>query len=129
MINTYSEVLKRFPEIEPHVSEGDEELPYLYFSYIAWWVETLSRPEVTVNVIERIASFGEWCCEQPEGKDASDDLGTILMVGLYETLANSESGRMVLANIWPVDYVRSGEEYFKQWMGEKEYQLLLTEYK
>ena len=128
MKDVYNEVLKRFPEIKPNIDEGDEESPYLYFSYIAWWVESLSRSEVTSKVIDRIGSFGEWCCKQPEGKDASDDLGTILMTGLYESLANSASGRKVLANIFPLDYLRSGEEYFKQWMGEMEYEQLLAEY-
>lgn len=128
MMNMYHEVLKRFPEIEAHLSEGDEKLPYLYFIYIAWWVESLSRSEVTSDVVMRISSFGDWCYSQPKGKDASDDLGTILMVGLYETLGASDSGRLVLSKIWSKEYVRDGEEYLTQWLGKSDYDKLCGEY-
>ncbi len=90
------------------------ELPYVYFSYIAWWVESLPRSEVSEDVIKRISHFGDWCCSQPEGKDASDDLATILMVSLFESLGSSESGRKVLARIWTEKYVLSSEEYLRQ---------------
>ena len=129
MIDPYHEVLRRFPEIKRHLSEGDEQLPYLYFSYVAWWIETLSPSEVSDDLIQRITSFGDWCCSQPEGKDASDDLGTILMVGLYENLGGSESGRKILSRIWQEEYVIKSEKYLKQWLGGDDYQKLLTEYK
>jgi hypothetical protein len=129
MIDPYHEVLRRFPEIVPHLCEGDEELPYLYFSSIAWWIESLPRSEVSDDIIRRISSFGDWCFSQPEGKDASDDLGTILMVGLYESLGGSDSGRKVLSSIWPEDYVLTSREYLTQWLGSCDYERLLTEYR
>jgi|GEM_PF-3157847 len=128
MIEVFTEVLRRFPEIEPHLCDGDEELPYLYFSYIAWWIESLPRSEVTTEIISRISSFGDWCGEQPEDNDASDHLPTILMVSLYEGLGASDSGRRVLSQIWPEDYVRDSADYLKQWIGKEDYEKLLSEY-
>jgi hypothetical protein len=84
MIDPYQEVVRRFPEIVPLLCDGDEELPYVYFSHIARWIGSLARSEVSGDTSSRISSFGDWCCSQPGGKDAADDLGTILMVGLYE---------------------------------------------
>jgi hypothetical protein len=129
MIDPFQEVLRRFPEIEQHLSDGDEDSPYLYFSYIAWWIESLSILEVSDDIVQRVSSFGEWCCAQPEGKDASDDLATILMVGLYESLGSSAGGRKILSRIWEEEYVLNSEEYLKQWLGDEDYQKLLTEYK
>ena len=128
MTAVYDEVFRRFPEIEPHVIEGDEELPYVCFNYIAWWIESLPRAEITDGLIARIVSFGDWCHAQPEGKDASDDLPTILMVGLHENLGASDSGRKVLSGIWPEDYVRDSEDYLRQWLGAEDYEKLLAEY-
>jgi hypothetical protein len=129
MSDLYHEVLRRFPEIERHLCEGDEELPYVYFSYIAWWIESLPVPEVSDAIIQRISSFGDWCFSQPEGKDASDDLATILMVGLHESLGSSDSGRRLLSRIWQQEYVLSSEEYLRQWLGNEDYRKLLAEYK
>lgn len=128
MADPFNEVLRRFPEIEPHLCDGDEESPYLYFNYIAWWIESLPRSEVSEDIITRISQFGDWCCSQPEGNDASDDLATIMMVGLHESLGSSESGRRVLSRIWPLDYVLSSQEYLRQWIGVKDYEKLLAEY-
>lgn len=128
MQDPYHEVLSRFPEIEQYLSQGDEDLPYVYFSYIAWWIESLPRSEITGDIITRVSSFGDWCCTQPEGEDASNDLPTILMVGLYESLGGSDSGRKVLSKIWPEDYVRNSEKYLSQWLGDSDYAKLLTEY-
>ena len=128
MINPYPEVVSRFPEIVPQICDGDEELPYLYFSYIASWIESLPLSEVSDEIIERISSFGDWCGSQPEGESASDDLGTILMIGLHVSLGSSESGRKVLARIWPLDYVLASREYLTQWLGSDDYTRLLTEY-
>jgi hypothetical protein len=129
MIDPYHEVVRRFPEIVPQLCDGDEELPYLYFSQIAWWIGSLNPSEVSDDIIERISSFADWCSSQPEGEDASDDLGTILMVGLFESLGSSESGRKVLSRIWPVDYVLASREYLTQWLGSDDYERLLKEYK
>ena len=129
MLDTYREVLRRFPEIEPYLIEGDEEMPYVCFNYIAWWIESLPRAEITSDLIARISSFGDWCHAQPEGKDASDDLPTILTVGLHESLGASDSGRMALSKIWPEDYVRESEGYLRQWLGTGDYEKLLAEYR
>jgi len=129
MIDPYPEVIKRFPEIASHLCDGDEELPYLYFSYIAWWIESLPRSEISDNLIRRISAFGDWCCSQPKGVDASNDLGTILMVGLHENLGGSDNGRTILAKVWPESYVVTGREYLTQWLGSVDYERLLMNYK
>lgn len=129
MTSPYKEVLRRFPEIRRHLCDGDEELPYCYFNYIAWWVGSLPISEISDDLIRRISDFGDWCVSQPEGEGASDDLATILMVGLYESLGSSESGRRVLSRIWPREYVLDGQEYLRQWLGVQDYDKLLSEYK
>ena len=84
--------------------------------------------EISDDLIRRISDFGDWCVSQPEGEGASDHLATILMVGLYESLGSSESGRRVLSRIWPREYVLDGQEYLRQWLGVQDYDKLLSEY-
>ncbi len=123
----FQETLARFPEVDLLIDSEDDS-PYIYFSYISGWIENLASEEVTQSICDRIASFGEWCCQLPQGKDASDNPATLLMLGLYESLAFSENGRKVMANIWDENYVISSESYLRQWIGDVEYEALLNEY-
>jgi len=128
MKKLYSEILGRFPEVDLLV-DSEEDSPYAYLSYVSGWIEDLAASEVSDALCDRVATFGEWCCAQPEGNDAEDDIGTILMVGLYESLGSSDNGRKVLAHIWDKSYVLASESYLRQCVGDAEYEDLLARYK
>ena len=125
----FKEVSNRFPEIKDDLFEGDEELPYVVIGYVADWVRSLALHDITRDLIKRLQGFSNWCHSQPEGQTAADDLNTILVVGLYESLATTESGRRALSYLMTKKELESSSDYMKQWLGIEDYTKLLAEYK
>lgn len=124
----YTEITERFPEIRSRLSEGDEESPYSLVIYLAEWLKDLGD-NVTPAIAERVVAFTHWCKDQPEGKDASDDLHTILVVGFYEHLFDSASTRRLLPRLIPREDMIGNAEYLRCWVGADDYERALAEYK
>lgn len=127
MNTLYTEILQRFPEIQNRLSEGDEELPYLLMNYLADWLKELGE-ELTPAIVERIVEFARWCENQPPGKDAGDDIYTILAVGFYEHLFDSPSTRRLLPHLISCDELKNNADYLRHWVGEENYNRALQEY-
>lgn len=127
MKKLYLETLARFPEVEL-LADSEDDSAYAHFAYIIGWIENLPSSAITESLIDRVASFAEWCCEQPEVDDETHHPSTILMLGLFESLPSSENGRKIMAKIWDKDYLLENESYLRQWVGEAEYEALIAEY-
>lgn len=123
----YTEMLQRFPEIQSRLSEGDEELPYMLMNYLADWLRDLGDG-VTSAIVERVVSFSRWCESQPSGKDAGDDVLTILVVGFYEHLFDCPSTRRLLPRLISREDMTRNANYLRQWVGAENYERALQAY-
>jgi hypothetical protein len=120
----YDEVLRRFPEARTkfNFSEGDVELPYNVMHDLVDWLQRLPPGAFTPELIDRLVSFTRWCEQQPRGKDAGDDLLTILTVGFYENLFDSDTTRALLPRFISRDQFMASADYFRQWVGAEDYE-------
>jgi hypothetical protein len=123
------EIVRRFPEMRPHLSEGDEDLPYLVMNELADWLKSLLRKAFTPILTQRLKSFADWCEDQPRGDSAADDLLTIFVVGFFEHLFDSEKTRSLVPNFMPRERYIENAEYLIQWVGKENYDRVLEYYK
>src|SRR5437762_12316855 len=86
-----TEMSQRFPELVPQIAEH-HDLPYIIMSDLARWLETVPEGAVPA-ALQRVRSFVTWCEQQARGEDARDDLLTILVVGFFEKLFESDAIR------------------------------------
>jgi hypothetical protein len=129
MNNLCNELISRFPEILSRVREGDEELPYVVMGFLAKWLKKMPADQVTPALLGRVAKFARWCEQQPSSTDAEDDTYTILVVGFYEELFDSDSGRALLPHLIPHEDVVRNADYLRAWVGPDNYEKALTFYK
>ena len=120
MEQLYVELADRFPEIRDRI-EDDAELPYLLMDHLAEWLGERSRQEFTQELIDRVVAFARWCEEQPRGDNASSDLATIIVVGLYEKLFQYDNTRFLLPRLISKQQMREGADYMKAHVGEENY--------
>ncbi len=117
-------IFHHFPEIR-ETSEGEEDLDYVLTANIIFWLETV---EITNEIIKRVSSFNSWCLSQPRSK-GSDDIYTVLVVGFYEGLIESEKTRELATKIIPKENMVKNKEYFINWLGEEMYNNTIEQYK
>ena len=118
----YDEITRRFPEICDQLSEGDEELPYVVMAYMACWLKGLPEDAITPQIVDRLVSFAEWCEEQPRGKDAGDDLLTVLVVAFYEKLFDSDRTRALVPRFIPREQFVTNADYLRTWVAAENYE-------
>ena len=115
------EVRTRFPEVHDHISEGDEELPYVLMAYIVEWLQSLPGPHSHPEVVNRVVAFCRWCEDQPRTDDAGTDLFTIVVVGFYEKLFKSPKTRRLLPKLIPLEDIEANAAYYQTWVGTENY--------
>lgn len=123
----YEEVLKRFPEIGHQLTEN--ELPYNIMWSLVHWLKELPEDAFTPELVERLVSFTKWCEEQPRGENAGNDLHTILAVGFYEKLFDSEKTLALLPRFIAHEDFAANEDYLRTWVGEVNYEKARKYYK
>src|ERR1039457_2310701 len=93
------EIRRIFPDVEPWVSAGDADLPYVVMGCVADWLKSLSPAGLTPAIVQRVTSFAKWCKVQPRGKTAADDVLTIFTVAFVEHLFSSAVTRSLLPKL------------------------------
>jgi hypothetical protein len=119
------ELMRRFPEIRPCVAEYDLELPYMMMYYVSEWVAEQARAGMDAKTVQRVVDFAEWCESQPEGKDASDDIFTIYVVGFYEDMFENEETRKLIPKLTTRQNLLENREYLVPWVGQDAYEKAL----
>ena len=123
-----TEIRSRFPEISTRVFDGDELLPYTMMGHVASWLRE-ERPHLTSEGIAgRLASFCEWCESQQPGDTASDDILTILVVGLYEKLIEHPATRPLVPVLMSREDFAGNKDYILSHCGSDAYNETLKEY-
>lgn len=128
MTKLYDEIALKFPEVRSRFNEGDEELPYVVMGHLADWLKDSPKEAITPEVVDRLVSFARWCEEQPSGKDASDDLFTILTVTFYEALFDSETTRALVPRFISHEQFLTGADYLRSWVGVENYEMTAKYY-
>jgi hypothetical protein len=128
VVSLTKELVARFPEISADLAE-DAELSYLQMHSIVHWLVSLPTDQLTGSpLIARLKDFADWCETQPEGAGASDDIYTIFVVGLLESLFSREETRRLIPHLVPQKRYIESASYLRQWVGDSEYYEVLALY-
>jgi hypothetical protein len=127
MTDVCSELLRRFPELRNRMSEFDQASPHLAMNALASWLQELGDG-LAPSIAEQVIEFSQWCETQPRGTDASDDAYTILVVGLYEPLFESQATRRLVRRLLSKADLLNDPSYWRQWVGSENYEKALLEY-
>ena len=115
------EMLRQFPEAAKSIRLDGSDGDYLAAAELADWIASGGVDPQVPDQVARLRAFAEWCCSQPEGKSADDDIGTIYMIGFLETLCGRPSAPALIPLILERDYFVASADYFKRWVGDEEY--------
>jgi hypothetical protein len=116
------EVLERFPELRETLFEGDEELAYLMARNLVNWLARGVIHPLPEDVTRRVLDFYAWCKSQPAGKDASDDIMTIMMVGFVEHLFEHADLLPLLGRLMTRKELGDNRDYWVTWVGKERYE-------
>jgi hypothetical protein len=121
-----AEMLQRFPELAPQIAYH-EDLPYVVMRDLADWLATVP-PDQIVPALDRVRGFVSWCEEQPRSEDASDDIFTILVIGFFEKLLESETLRRFVPTFLTREDLERDPAYWQTWVGEENYAKALEQF-
>jgi hypothetical protein len=125
----HDEVIRRFPEIRPHLYGGDDEdSPYVLMHLVVSWLKELSPCDLTPELVQRVVDFGKWCKDQPRGENAANDVLTTWIVGFLEELFDSDATRPLIPHLVAKEDLIENAEYWKKWVTPENYQSSLGEY-
>jgi hypothetical protein len=121
-----AEIAQRFPELALQVAQH-HDLPYVIMSDLADWLGTVPERDIS-GALNRVRSFVTWCEQQPRGKDARDDVFTILVVGFFEKLFVSDALQRFVPVFLTRDELEGDPAYWKRWVGEENYAKALAQF-
>jgi hypothetical protein len=127
MSHLADELVRLFPEIS-RPNGGTEELPYVLMANLVYFLEGQANPERRPRILDRVLEFSRWVQNQPPGKDARDDVGTIFVVGFLESVLESRTLEFLVPHLISKAELLKGRDYWVQWVGEDNYARALTLY-
>jgi len=120
-----NEASRRFPQFAASLTEADT--PYLlWFDLLGAFESAYDRGDE--SLIEAIYAYAKWCCCQPRGKSADDDLATCVTVSFYEHIPTYPKALKDMPRWWSREEVMKLKEVFSYLAGEKTYAALLELY-
>jgi hypothetical protein len=78
------------------------------------------------NLIRRIYDYAKWCLDAPRGKDASDDLPTIVTVSFFERLPKYAEVRRDVGRWLPKRDVEGMKSVFLYHGSEEQFEEMLS---
>ena len=124
----FYEINRRFPEVKPWISEGEEDLTFVVMRAPVDWLQSLRPAELTPDIVERVVDFAKWCENQPRRRAAGEDIFSIYIVAFFETLFTEKITRALIPKVSSREELLNGAKYLKAWVGEENYQLALAEF-
>ncbi len=120
------EAFKRFPELLDKFDSVDT--PYSLWFELWEAFEQAYKPPRNDDLISRIYAYADWCCSQPEGATAEDDLGTCACVCFYEHIPQSLEALADMPRWFSRSDVILMKETFSYMVGEEGFQRILLAY-
>ena len=121
-----TEMSQRFPELAAQITEH-HDLPYVIMAELARWLETVAESALPA-ALERVRSFVTWCEQQSRSEDPSEDIFTILVIGFFEKLLESDALRRFVPVFFTRDDLELDPAYWKTWVGEDNYARALEQF-
>ncbi|MCM2273680.1 MAG: hypothetical protein NDI75_02615 [Candidatus Didemnitutus sp.] len=117
------EAFDRLPECRKQLQQ--EKSPNLFFHELG---EVLYQAHLQQDedLIRRIYQYAQWCLEAPRGKDASDDLLTMVTVSFFEHLPTHREVRKEIGRFLPKSVIEGMREVFLYHGTEEKYQEMLA---
>jgi hypothetical protein len=117
--NRFTELIDRFDSVDS---------PYLLWIEIRLAFEDAYKEPRNEDLISRIYAYADWCCAQPEGTTAEDDLGTCVAVCFYEHIPESPEALADMPRWFKLSDVHLMKEIFSSMVGEEGFQRILLAY-
>jgi hypothetical protein len=94
-----------FPELASHFENVDT--PYLlWFELRDAFEDAYDQTPRDESLIRRIYQYSDWCCDQPRGQTAEDDLLTCVAVCFYEHIPQHSAAREDMPRWWRAEDLR-----------------------
>jgi hypothetical protein len=120
------EAFHRFPELLDRFDQVDS--PYLLWFELTEAFKQAYKTPRDENLIARIYAYADWCCSQPEGTTAENDLGTCVCVCFYEHIPESPEALEDMPRWFSRSQVLLMKETFSYMVGEEGFQKILAVY-
>jgi hypothetical protein len=120
------EAFTRFPEL---IDRFDfVESPYeLWFELSEAFDRAYKAPR-DEDLISRIYAYADWCCSQPSGTTAEDDLGSCVVACFYEHIPESPEALDDMPRWFSKSDVLLMKDTFSYMVGEEGFQRILVAY-
>jgi hypothetical protein len=117
------EAFDRLPECRKELQA--EKDPYGFFGALGdvLWRAHIAKDE---DLIGRIYGFAQWCLDAPRGKDAADDLLSIVTVAFFEGVPKHKEVRQEIGRWFPRDFIKGMHEVFCYIESEEKYLEMLA---
>lgn len=120
------EAFSRFPELIGRFDSVTS--PYqLWFELRDAFEQAYKNPQDN-GLISRIYAYADWCCSQPEGSTAEDDLGTCVCVCFYEHIPEVPQALEDMPRWFSKEDVLLMKQTFSYMVGEEGFQRILLAY-
>jgi hypothetical protein len=116
----------RFPELLDRFDSVDS--PYGLWFELRDAFQQSYQPPPNEDLISRIYDYANWCCSQPEGTTAEDDLGTCVCVCFYEHIPQSTEALEDMPRWFSRSDVVLMKDIFSYMVGEEGFQRILLAY-
>ena len=108
-----------FPELISHFEDADT--PYLlWFELREAFEDAYDETPRDESLIRRIYQYSDWCCDQPRGQTAEDDLLTCVAVCFYEHIPQHQVAREDMPRWWRADDLRE-PSIFQYHLSDKQF--------
>ena len=117
-------ILNHFPEIINRMDNDDLDSCYLVANELATWFDEQVDCSWK-STKERILAFYQAASQFPGGDDASNDIMTILQVGLFEDLWHHPNAAKTVPVLTTREYIVGSKDYLRQWVGTDRYEAVV----
>jgi hypothetical protein len=111
-----------FPELSARF-EGIDSPYLLWFELNDAFEQAYEAAPRNESLIKRVYNYSDWCCRQPRGKTAEDDLLTCVAVCFYEHIPCHRAARADMPRWWRAEDLRE-PSIFKYHLTESEFREL-----
>lgn len=122
-----TEAFSRFPELREQFAKCDT--PYLlWFELRDAFHAAYDASPRDESMIKRVYQYADWCCRQPRGKTADDDLATCVTASFYEHIPESPAALADMPRWFTLEDVWKMKDVFSYMVGNDGFQNILDAY-
>jgi hypothetical protein len=115
--------IEMFPELSSRFENADT--PYLlWFELRDAFEQAYEKTPREESLIRRIYNYSDWCCDQPRGETAKDDLMTCVAVCFYEHIPSHPAAREDMPRWWLAEDLAGEPSVFQYNLSDEEFREL-----